>query len=93
MVGSYDFTNEDIEIIGGTGMSPAGINHRDFSIRVNFQNFNDKADYFQLVLRDDEAGLINWIGNSTGSTGDEDTQSTTGVLRNLQMFGPIFTKS
>ena len=90
---TYDFSSEDIEIVGGTGTSPTGANHRDFSVRVNFQNFNDKADYFQLVLRDDEAALINWVGNSTGSTGDEDTQSTTGVLRNLQLFGPIFTKS
>ena len=50
------------------------------------------ADYFQVVLRDNEAALIQWVGNHAGTTAAEDSPSVTGVLRNLPMFGPVFQR-
>ena len=75
---------KDVEISGGQS--------KTFRIEVGFSGFNDKSDYFQLILRDDAAGLINWVANSTGSVNDADTASTTTVLRLLPMNGPTFSK-
>lgn len=76
---TIDFTSKDIEILGGQT--------KDFVVLVDLTNFSHDGDYFQLVLRDDEAGLINWVADTTGSTNDADTASTTGVLRQLDLVG------
>lgn len=89
---TFDFGSKDAEITGGTS--------KTFKIYLDtVTDFNTPlnttagvgADYFQLVLRDDEAGLINWVDNSTNDTNDADTASTAGYLRNLPMAGYQFT--
>lgn len=90
---SMDFGSADVEISGGLSKT----------FRISFDNPNEHyalpatttgrgADYFQLVLRDDEAGLLRWVGNSTGSVTDEHSASTAGILKNLPLFGPIFQR-
>ncbi len=82
---SVDFTSKDVEIAGGQS--------KTFRIELGFSNgFLDQSDYFQLRLLDDQAGLINWVDNSTGSTADADVGSKEGVLRNLPLNGPSFSK-
>ncbi|TSC91550.1 MAG: putative Ca2+-binding protein [Parcubacteria group bacterium Licking1014_17] len=75
---------KDVEISGGTS--------KTFRIEVGFSGFNDKSDYFQLILRDDVNGLINWVADSAGSLADADTASTTSTLRLLPMNGPTLSK-
>ncbi|MEK7603852.1 MAG: hypothetical protein AAB461_01900 [Patescibacteria group bacterium] len=89
---SFDFAGQDIEIAGG--------NTRTFSIRLNnpTQHYgvaagtNRAADYFQVTLQDDQAGLINWVGDYNGGTSALDTPSTTGVLRSVPLYGPTFQR-
>jgi hypothetical protein len=76
---TFNFTSKDIEISGGGS--------KTFYMRVDLTNFSHNGDYFQVILRDDEAGLINWVANSTNATSDADTASTTGVLRQLELIG------
>lgn len=89
---TFDFTTQDIEITGGLS--------KTFRIQIDNPNTNyaktsesgRAADYFQVVLRDNEASLIQWVGNHAGTTAAEDTASTTGVLRNLPLFGPVYQR-
>ena len=89
---SFDFTGQDIEIAGG--------GTRTFSIRLNnpTQHYANAgttgraADYFQVTLQDDQAGLINWVGDYDGTTNSLDTPSATGVLRSLPLYGPTFQR-
>lgn len=89
---SFDFAGQDIEIAGG--------NTRTFSIRLNnpTQHYGNAGatgrapDYFQVTLQDDQAGLINWVGDYAGNTNALDTPSTTGVLRSLPLYGPTFQR-
>ncbi|MBI4160754.1 MAG: hypothetical protein HY506_02490 [Candidatus Yanofskybacteria bacterium] len=76
---TFNFTSKDIEISGGQS--------KTFYMRVNLSDFSHNGDYFQVILRDDEAGLINWVANSSGATSDADTASSTGVLRQLELIG------
>lgn len=81
---SVSFTNweRDVEIAGGS--------QKTFRVEVGFNNFLDKSDYFQLVLRD-EAGVITYVD---GARSNEDNQvdNVAGVFNLLPMNGPIFTK-
>ncbi|PIR41054.1 MAG: hypothetical protein COV31_03280, partial [Candidatus Yanofskybacteria bacterium CG10_big_fil_rev_8_21_14_0_10_46_23] len=72
---SFDFSSKTggVEISGG--------NSKTFYVRVDLSKFADDGDYFQIVLRDDEASLVKWQSNS------EDTTSVTSVLRQLPLFG------
>ncbi len=89
---SFNFTEQDIEVGGGQT--------RTFTIRLNNPVMHYSvaaatgraADYFQVTLQDDIPGLINWVGNYGGNTNALDTQSTTGVLRNMPLFGPTFQR-
>lgn len=89
---TFDFTSLDAEIAGGQSQT--------FTVQLTNPNTSysktkdtgRSADYFQLTLLDDENGLINWVSNTTGSTNDLDTPSTTGVLKNLPMYGPTFQR-
>ena len=89
---TFNFTSRDVEITGGSSAT--------FKIYLDsISNFNTVAntsngvgaDYFQLVLRDNEDALINWVDNSTNATSDADTASTQGYLRNLPLSGYQFT--
>ena len=89
---SFNFTGQDIEIAGGET--------RTFSIRLNnpTQHYANAgttgraADYFQITLQDDQAGLINWVGDYDGTTNSLDTPSATGILRSLPLYGPTFQR-
>jgi hypothetical protein len=89
---TFDFTTKDIEISGGQS--------KTFRIQLDNPNTSYSktsetgraADYFQVILRNNEAALINWVDNSTGSTGDADVPSTASVLKNLPIFGPTFQR-
>ena len=89
---TFNFTSQDVEITGGTSKT----------FRVYLDSISDfntvantstgvGADYFQLVLRDDENALINWVDNSTNATSDADTASTQAFLRSLPLSGYQFT--
>lgn len=89
---TLDFTDQDVEITGG-GSKTLRIVVTNPTVNYSKTSATGRAaDYVQVVLRDDAAGLINWVGNSTGSTADEDTASVTGVLRNLPATGPTFQR-
>ncbi len=90
---TFDFSSLDLDLQGGQSET--------FSIRLTNPNnwypraatTGRSADYFQLVLNDDENGLINWVSNTTGSTNDLDTPSTTGTLKDIfNMQGPTFQR-
>ena len=89
---SFNFSGQDIEIAGGET--------RTFSIRLNNPTMHyanagatgRAADYFQVTLQDDQAGLINWVGNYDNTTGSLDTPSETSVLRSLPLYGPTFQR-
>ena len=89
---SFNFTGQDIEIAGGET--------RTFSIRLNNPTMHygnsgttgRSADYFQVTLQDDIAGLINWVGNYDNTTNSLDTPSRTGVIRSLPLYGPTFQR-
>ena len=53
---------------------------------------NRAADYFQVTMQDDQAGLVNWVGDYNGSTNALDTPSTAGVLRSVPLYGPTFQR-
>ncbi len=89
---SFNFTEQDIEIAGGQT--------RTFSIRLNNPTMHyanagatgRAPDYFQVTLQDDQAGLINWVGNYDGTTSSLDTPSATGIIRSLPLYGPTFQR-
>ncbi|TSC91549.1 MAG: hypothetical protein CEN90_347 [Parcubacteria group bacterium Licking1014_17] len=68
----------DIEISAGSS--------RTYRIEINFSGFPHRRDFFQLALRDNQNGLINW------TSGNQATGSTAGILRTLPMNGPTFSK-
>ncbi len=86
-------TGQDVEIIGG----------QTKTFRVQFTNPSSRyaitsntsgrgADYFALTLQDDENGLIRWVGNSVSATSDHNSQSYTGSLKNVPIYGPTFQR-
>ncbi len=75
----FDFTSKDIEISGGSS--------KTFYMRVDLTNFSHNGDYFQVVLRDDEASLIQWMADTDAAADTFDTNSTAGVLRQLELIG------
>ena len=89
---SFNFSGQDIEIAGGET--------KTFSIRLNNPTAHygkalstgRSADYFQVTLQDDQAGLINWVGNYDGTTNSLDTPSATGIIRSLPLYGPTFQR-
>ena len=96
---SIDFgnsgTGKDVEISGGSS--------KTFKIFLDSINeFNTPinttagvgADYFQLVLRDENDAtnfVARWVANSTNATSDTDTDLFAGFLRQLPMAGYQFT--
>jgi len=81
---SVSFTDweADVEIQGGAS--------KTFRVEVGFQNFLDKSDYFQVVLRD-EANVLTYVdGARTGE--DQMVDNAASVFRLLPMNGPIFVK-
>ncbi|MBI2670149.1 MAG: hypothetical protein HYX20_03325 [Candidatus Yanofskybacteria bacterium] len=81
---SVSFTDweKDLEIQGGQSKS--------FRVETAFQNFLDKSDYYQLILRDD-ASVIKYVdGARTGE--DQEITNAAGVFKLLPMNGPIFVK-
>ena len=89
---TLDFTDQDVEITGGGSKTFRVVITNPTTNYSKTSATGRAADYIQVVLRDDEAGLINWVGNSTGVTSDEDTASVTGVLRSLPATGPTFQR-
>jgi hypothetical protein len=81
---TLDFGENDLEIGGGTS--------KTLAIEVNFSGFLDKSDFFQVRLLNDEAGLVNWVDNSTGSTANPDVASVANILDGIPMNGHQFTK-
>ncbi len=90
---TVDFTNSTLRITGGSSktlyifISNPGTNYAKSSNTTSGRT----ADYFQLVLRGDtESGIVNWVGNDTGSTGDADSANTLNVLKTMPLSGYYF---
>ena len=89
---SFNFGSQDIEIAGGQT--------RTFTIRLNnptahYGNAGTTGrapDNFQVTLQDDQASLINWVADYNGTTSSLKQGSTTGVLRNVPLYGPTFQR-
>ena len=83
---SFDFGSKTVEIPGGST--------KTFYIQLDNPSINyaktsmtgRAADYFQLTLLDDQAGLINWKSDDTS------TSSLIGTIRNLPLYGPTFQR-
>ena len=88
----FDFTTKTVEIAGGST--------KTFRIQIDNPNTNYNktsatgraADYFQVQMLDNNHQLINWVANYDGTANSIKTGSLTGVLRNLPMYGPTFTR-
>ena len=74
-------TGQDLEISGGSS--------KTIFATTTFVNFAQNGDSFQLVVRD-EAGIVDWVANSTGATSDADTTSVANVLKGLPINGTSF---
>ena len=89
---TFDFSSKDVEI--GGGMT------KTFRIEITNPNTNyaktsdtgRAADYFQVRLLDNEAGLINWVADYNNGTTAADTASVTGTLKSLPLYGPTFQR-
>ena len=81
---TMDFGENSLEITGGQS--------KTLTIEIAFTSFTDKSDYLQIRLLNDEDGLVNWVDNSTNSSGDSDVSSITDVLNVLPMNGQTFSK-
>ena len=79
---SVSFTEweKDVEIQGGQSKS--------FRVQTDFQNFLDKNDYFQLILRDD-ASVITYVDGARSGE-DNEVSNLAGFFRLLPMNGSIF---
>jgi len=98
---SIDFGNKDVEISGGSSKTFKVYldSITDFNTPVN-TSAGIGADYFQLVLRDENDGtnsLVSWVDNSTNVTTDKDTTwdgtvgFASGFFRGLPLAGYQFT--
>ena len=98
---SIDFTSKDIEISGGLSKTFKIYldSITDFNTPLN-SSAGVGADYFQLVLRDENDGtnsLVSWVDNSTSATTDKDTTwdgtvgFASGFFRLLPLAGYQFT--
>lgn len=89
---TFDFTSADVEIAAGQT--------KTFSIQITNPGTNyakasstgRAADYFQLTLVDDAAGVINWVADYNNGTTSADTASVVGTLKNLPLYGPTFQR-
>lgn len=88
---TMNFSNKDIEISGGSSKTFTVTldSTTNFSTPIN-TSAGVGADFFQLVLQDNEAALINWVDNSDTTANSFDVPSVTGVLRLLPMNGYQF---
>lgn len=92
---SIDFGNKDLEITGGASKTLKIFldSITDFNTPIN-TTAGVGADYFQLVLRDEDDGVnevATWVANSATLTTDADTQHVAGFLRLLPMAGYQFS--
>ncbi len=102
-----DGTGKDIEIAGGSSKTFKIFldTITDFNTPIN-TTAGVGADYFQLVMRDENDGtnaVVTWVANSTNATTDSDTTNGNGIagvssgnqvngfLRQLPMAGYQFT--
>lgn len=88
---TLNFSSKDIEISGGGSKTFTVTldSTTNFSTPIN-TSAGVGADFFQLVLQDNENGLINWVDNSDSTTASFDVPSITGSLRLLPMNGYQF---
>lgn len=88
---TLNFSSKDVEINGGGSKTFTVTldSTTNFSTPIN-TSAGVGADFFQLVLQDNEAGLINWVDNSDNTTSSFDVPSITGSLRLLPMNGYQF---
>lgn len=76
----FDFEKLDQELGGGGGKA--------FHLYLNdVSKFTKSGSYFQLLLKDDKPGVINWTDNGTLPTA-----SVPGFLKMLPMNGYFFTR-
>ena len=89
---TFDFSSVDVEIAAG--------NTKTFRVEITNPTTNyakttstgRAADYFQVTLLDNEASLINWVGDYAGANTALDTASTVGTLKSLPLYGPTFQR-
>ncbi|MDP3792285.1 MAG: hypothetical protein Q8Q89_01005 [bacterium] len=92
---SIDFGSKDLEITGGASKTLKIFldSITGFNTPIN-TSAGVGADYFQLVLRDEDDGtneVVTWVANSASLTTDTDTQHVAGFLRLMPMAGYQFT--
>jgi hypothetical protein len=89
---TFDFSSKDIEIAGGgtktfrVELTNAGTNYAKTSATGR------AADFFQLILLDNEGGLVNWVADYNNGTTAVDTASIVGTLKSLPLYGPTFQR-
>ena len=89
---TFDFSSKDVEISGG--------GTKTFYVQLTNPSTNyaktsttgRAADYFQLTLLDNEAGLINWVADYNNATTAVDSASVIGTLKSLPLYGPTFQR-
>lgn len=88
---TLNFSSKDIEINGGSSKTFTVTldSVTNFSTPIN-TSAGVGADFFQLVLQDYEAALIQWVDNSDTTANAFDVPSVTGVFRLLPMNGYQF---
>ncbi|MBI2677133.1 MAG: hypothetical protein HYX21_04290 [Candidatus Yanofskybacteria bacterium] len=89
---TFDFSSKDVEIAGG-GTKTFRIELTNPSTNYAKTSATGRAaDYFQLILLDNETGLINWVADYNNGTTAVDTDSIVGTLKSLPLYGPTFQR-
>ena len=81
---TMDFGENSLEITGGQS--------KTLAIEIAFVGFNDRSDYLQMRLTNNENELVQWVDNSTNQTSNPDVASVANVLEVLPMNGQTFSK-
>ena len=89
---TFDFSSKDVEISGG--------GTKTFYVQITNPSTNyaktsttgRAADYFQLTLLDNEAGIVNWVADYNNADTSVDSASVVGTLKSLPLYGPTFQR-
>ncbi|MBI2674599.1 MAG: hypothetical protein HYX22_02580, partial [Candidatus Yanofskybacteria bacterium] len=89
---TFDFSSKDVEIAGG-GTKTFRVELTNPSTNYAKTSATGRAaDYFQLILLDNETGLLNWVADYNNATTAVDTDSIVGTLKSLPLYGPTFQR-
>ena len=89
---SFNFSSKDVEIAGGGTKTFRVQIDNPSTYYAKTSSTGRAADYFQLTLLDNEAGLLNWVADYNNTVNAVDTASVVGTLRSLPLYGPTFQR-